>query len=199
MSITTIDRPADNRVAVPTGEPLKGRIAVLTADKVEEVEFFYPYYRFVEAGYDVDVITPSGGPLTGFRGFGIQETVALADVNPADYVMLYVPGGLAPTELRENAIAIDFLSAFAATGKPIGLVCHGPQLLVSAGLAEGRRLTSWYEVSEEIEEAGGTWVDEPVVQDGQFFTARKPGDLPAELHKIMEHLGRRQETGETHV
>ena len=192
MSGTTIDRLVDNRVAVPTGEPVKGRIAVLTADKVEEVEFFYPYYRFTEAGYDVDVITPSGGPLTGYRGFGIQQTVRLADVNPADYVLLYVPGGLAPGELRHNAIALDFLSAFAATGRPIGLVCHGPQMLVSAGLAKGRRLTSWYEVSQEIEEAGGTWVDEPVVRDGQFFTARKPGDLPAELHEIMAHLGQQE-------
>ncbi len=88
MADTTIDRPADNRVAVPTGEPSKGRIAVLTADKVEDVEFFYPYYRFTEAGYGVDVITPSGGVLTGNRGMGIQETVALADVDPADYLML---------------------------------------------------------------------------------------------------------------
>lgn len=194
MADTTIDRPADNRVAVPTGEPSRGRIAVLTADKVEDVEFFYPYYRFTEAGYDVDVITPSGGVLTANRGMGIQETVALADVDPADYLMLYVPGGLAPTELRDNPAALDFVRAFAAADKPVGLVCHGPQMLVSAGLAGGRRLTSWYEVSQEIEAAGGTWINEPVVQDGAFFTARKPGDLPAEMHKIMQHLD--QQTAE---
>ncbi|GAA2972790.1 type 1 glutamine amidotransferase domain-containing protein [Streptomyces enissocaesilis] len=195
MTDTDINRPADNRVALPTGEPSRGRIAVLTADKVEDVEFFYPYYRFVEAGYDVDVITSSGGELTAYRGMSLQETTALADVDPADYLMLYVPGGLAPTELRENPAALDFVRAFALADKPVGLVCHGPQMLVSAGLAEGRRLTSWYEVSSEIEAAGGIWVDEPVVQDGSFFTARKPGDLPAEMHKIMVHLAQRQHAG----
>ncbi len=72
-------------------------------------------------------------------------------------------------------------------------------MLVSAGLARGRRLTSWYEVSQEIEAAGGTWINEPVVQDGPFFTARKPGDLPAEMHKIMEHLDQRQAAGRADV
>ncbi|CAN7383467.1 DJ-1/PfpI family protein [Microbacterium foliorum] len=189
--VTTIDRPADNRVAVPTGEPSKGRIAVLTADKVEEVEFFYPYYRFIEAGYQVDVITPEGGELTGARGLGIQETIPLAEADPADYLMLYVPGGLAPTALREVPEAIDFIRAFAAADKTIGLVCHRPQMLVAAGLADGRRMTSWFDVAPEVEEAGGTWINEHVVQDGQFFTARKPGDLPAELHAIMAHLEKR--------
>lgn len=111
MTEQPIDRPADNRLAVPTGEPSKGRIAVLTADKVEEVEFFYPYYRFTEAGYQVDVITPEGGELTGYRGFGIKETIPLAEADPADYLMLYVPGGLAPTALREVPEAIDFVRA----------------------------------------------------------------------------------------
>lgn len=184
----TPTRPADNRVALPTGVPSRGRIAILTADKVEDVEFFYPYYRFTEAGYDVDVITPTGGELTGYRGMGIQETVALVDVDPADYDLLYIPGGLAPTELRTMPAALDFVRAFAAADKPVGLVCHGPQMLVSAGLAEGRRLTSWYEVRPEVEEAGGIWINEPVVEDGPFITARKPGDLPAELHAIMQRL-----------
>jgi protease I len=184
--------PTDNRVAVPTGEPSRGRIAVLTADKVEEVEFFYPYYRFVEAGYEVDVITPVGGALTGARGFGIQRTAALADADPADYLLLYVPGGLAPTQLKDDPAALDFIRAFAVAHKPISLVCHGPQVLVAAGLVDGRRLTSWHEVGPEIVAAGGTWIDEPVVQDGNVFTARKPGDLPAELHRIMAYLDQQE-------
>jgi len=194
-----VDRPADNRAAVPTGEPSRGRIAILTADKVEEVEFFYPYYRFTEAGYTVDVITPAGGPLTGYRGFGIHETLPLADADPTDYLMLYVPGGLAPGELRTNPSALDFVRAFASAGKTIGMVCHGPQLLVSAGLAADRRLTSWFEVAAEVGAAGGTWVNQAVVQDGQIFTARKPGDLPAEMRAIMNHLDRLAGDGAAHV
>lgn len=111
MAESTPNRPTDNRVALPTGTPSRGRIAVLTADKVEDVEFFYPYYRFTEAGYVVDVITPNGGELTGYRGMGIKETVALADVDPADYDMLYIPGGLAPSELRALPSALDFVRA----------------------------------------------------------------------------------------
>lgn len=196
----TTNRPADNRAAVPTGAPSKGRVALLTADAVEDVEFFYPYYRFTEAGYEVDVITPSGGELTAARGMKLLKTVALADVDPDDYLMLYVPGGHAPLELRTLPAALDFVRAFAAADKPVGLVCHAPQLLVSAGLAEGRRLTSWYEVAAEIEAVGGTWLDEAVVHDGPFFTARKPGDLPAEMRVIIEHLDQRASTsGATRV
>lgn len=191
MADTTTDRPADNRAAVPSGAPPKGRVALLTADAVEDVEFFYPYYRFTEAGYEVDVITPSGGELTAARGMKLLKTVAPADVGPDDYLMLYVPGGHAPLELRTLPAALDFVRAFAAADKPVGLVCHGPQLLVSAGLAKGRRLTSWYEVAAEIESVGGTWLDEAVVHDGPFFTARKPGDLPAEMRVIIEHLDQR--------
>ena len=194
--IDTIERPADNRVAIATGEPSKGRIALLTADNVEEVEFFYPYYRFTEAGYQVDVITPAGGVLTGARGFGIQETIPLADAHPADYLMLYVPGGHAPLTLREIPEALDFIRAFASTDKTIGFVCHGTQMLVAAGLAEGRRLTSWFDVAPEVEAAGGIWINEPVVRDGQFFTARKPGDLPAELHQIIAHLEQQEQAAD---
>lgn len=178
----------DNRVAVPTGEPSRGRIAILTADRVEEVEFFYPYYRFVEAGYTVDVITPSGGPLTGARGFGIQETVPLANARAEDYLMLFVPGGAAPVELRQTPEALQFVRAFFQAGKTVGAVCHGPSVFAAAGLTDGRTLTSWHEVGPMIVDAGGTWVDAPVVVDGDLFTGRKPGDLPAQMHRIMQHL-----------
>lgn len=178
----------DNRVAIRPDIPSRGRVAMLTADGVEEVEFFYPYYRFTEAGYDVDVITPAGGALRGYRDFGLDETTAVSSAHADDYLMLFVPGGLAPLELRQHDAALSFLRAFAARNAPIGFVCHGPQLMVSAGLAEGRRMTSWFGVADEITDAGGEWVNEAVVQDGQVFTARKPGDLPAEMARIIDHL-----------
>jgi protease I len=186
MTDTIINRRTDNRVAVTTGGASK--VASRSADMVEEVEFFYPYYRYTEAGHHVDVITPGGDQLTGPRGFGIQETRVLSDADPADCLMLYVPGGLAPTALREIPEAQDFLRAVSVAGKIIGLVCHGPELLVAAGLAVGRRLASWFDVAPEVESEAGTWINEPVVRDRRFFTARKPGDLPAELHQIMAHL-----------
>lgn len=180
--------PGDHRLAVAPEAPSRGRIAILTADGVEEVEFFYPYYRFTEAGYDVDVITPRGGPLRGYRDFGLDETRAIGDVSADDYLMLFVPGGLAPMELRTHLPSVAFLRAFHEADKPMGLVCHGPQLLISAGLAEGRTMTSWFGVADEITAAGGEWLNRAVVHDRQVFTARKPGDLPAEMAQIIRHL-----------
>lgn len=189
---TIADGPAqptdDNRIPVRPAGPSRGRIAILTADKVEEVEFFYPYYRFVEEGYDVDVFTPAGGVLTGARGFGIQQTLPLADADPDDYVMLYVPGGHAPIELRENQQALEFVRAFGRDRKLIGSVCHGPQVLLSAGVAQGRTMTSWYGVEPEVTGAGGTWLNQAVVEDDLIITARKPGDLPAEMQRIIARL-----------
>ena len=178
----------DNRIALRPDVPTRGRVAVLTADRVEDVEFFYPYYRFVEEGYDVDVLTPSGGPLEGYKGLGLTTTQRLSDADPLAYDLLFVPGGLAPGELRQDPDAISFVQAFAASGRLIGAVCHGPQVLIDAGLVAGRTMTSWYGVAPEVVAAGGTWVDEALVEDGQFVTARKPGDLPVELARLLQRL-----------
>jgi protease I len=182
--------PVDNRAAVPLpGKPL-GRVAILTADRVEDVEFFYPYYRFVEAGYSVDVLTPKGDRLEAYRGTSLTQTMAIADAAPDDYDILYIPGGLAPTELRQLPEAVAFVQRVAENGRLVGAVCHGPQMLVAAGLVMGRHATSWHEVGPEITAAGGQYDDEPVVVDGQFVTSRKPGDLPSQMARIFEMLGR---------
>lgn len=188
MPITHDADVADNRAAIGSGST-RGRVAILTADQVEDVEFFYPYYRFAEAGFDVDVLTPDGSAVTGYKGLSLSAGVSsVADARPDDYDLLFIPGGLAPGEVRRDAGAIRFVQDFAATGRTIGAVCHGPQVLVTAGLVEGRRMTSWKEVADEIRDAGGDYRDEPVVEDGQFITARKPGDMPLELARILERL-----------
>lgn len=181
MPTTTAPHVTDNRAAIRADRPPVGRIAIVTADRVEDVEFFYPYYRFVEAGYDVDVLTPDGGTLRT----GLQR---VADATAEHYDAVFIPGGLAPAEVRTVPEALAFVRDFAATGRLIGSVCHGPQVLASAGLVDGRSLTSWHEVADEVRAAGGTWIDEPVVEDGQFVTARKPGDMPQQLARILERL-----------
>jgi protease I len=148
VTTTTDFAVADNRAAIRSTTRPSGRIAILTGDRVEDVEFFYPYYRFTEAGYDVDVLTP-----------------------------------------------LAFVSDFAATGRLVGAVCHGPQVLISAGLADGRRMTSWRDVAPEVRAAGAEYVDEPVVEDGQFITARKPGDMPLELARFLERLAAEKNEG----
>ncbi|SMH44259.1 protease I [Rathayibacter oskolensis] len=189
MPTTTDTHVPDNRAAIRSTATPIGRIAILTADRVEDVEFFYPYYRFTEAGYDVDVLTPSGAEVTGYKGLALRTGLqSVSGADASDYDALFIPGGLAPSELRLLPAALEFVTAFAATGRPIGAVCHGPQILVSAGLVEGRRLTSWKDVAPEVRAAGAEYIDEPVVEDGPFITARKPGDMPLQLARFLERV-----------
>jgi protease I len=199
MTTTTDIGVLDNRAAIRSASRPRGRIAILTADLVEDVEFFYPYYRFTEAGYEVDVLTPGGTEVNGYKGLALHTGVqSIEGADADDYDALFIPGGLAPSELRDLPEALAFTSAFAETGRLIGAVCHGPQVLISAGLVEGRRMTSWRDVAPEVRAAGGLYVDEPVVEDGQFVTARKPGDMPLELARFMERLAGQKASGASH-
>lgn len=181
----------------PTPERLKKnqKVLILTGDKVEDMEFFYPYYRLTEEGYTVDVATIDGGTFEGKHSLGLTNAKAITDIRPNDYALLYLPGGKAPATLRENEDVLSFVRQFAATGKPIAAICHGPQILVSADLVRGKQMAAFPEVGKEIEQAGGTFVDEALVEDGQFITGRVPGDLPRHLYGTLQVLqGKASET-----
>ncbi len=183
------EKPYDTFV-VSNPQPTKGQaVLILTADDVQDLEFFYPYYRLVEAGYRVDVVTPKGGEFKGKMGMGLKETKAIRDVSPSQYQLLYIPGGKAPAELKKNEDALSLTKAFAVAGKPIAAICHGPQVLAAAGLVQGKRIAAWPEVEVEVRAAGGHYVNEPTVVDGQFITARWPGDLPSHLAAVLKALG----------
>lgn len=184
----------DTYKAAPTPQRLKKntRIAIVTADKTQDLEFFYPYYRLIEEGYEVDVITPKGGSFEGKQGMGLKQTHPIEACRPENYELLYIPGGKAPSELRKNEEVLQFVKEFAASGKPIAAICHGPQVLISAGLVRGKRMACWPEVQKELEEAGGIFVDEALVEDGQFITARQPGDLPRHLCGVLDSLQGRE-------
>lgn len=185
------DSEKDTYKPAPIPDRLKKgqKIAILTADKTEDLECFYPFYRFNEEGYEVDMITPKGGSFEAKHGIGLKQTKSLDQVNPSDYVLLYIPGGKAPQELRKNEQAISFVREFALSGKPIAAICHGPQVLIDAGLLSGKRIAGWPEIQKELEEAGATFVDEALVEDGQFITGRKPGDLHRHMYGVMQRLG----------
>jgi len=184
------DGTKDTYKAAPTPERLRKntRIAIITADNTQDLEFFYPYYRLSEEGYDIDVITPKGGEFKGKHGMGLKETKSIGEVQPDAYALLYIPGGKAPAELRKNDEVIAFVRNFAGTNKPIAAICHGPQILITAGLVRGKRMACWPEVKEELEAAGGIFVDEALVEDGQFITGRQPGDLPRHLWGVLDYL-----------
>ncbi len=182
--------PADTMVAVPIPERLQRneKILIITADKTEDQEFFYPYYRLTEAGYTVEVATPNGGEFKAKNGAGLKETKAIGDVQADDYVLLYIPGGKAPLELRENQQVLNFVKTFAQSGKPIAAICHGPQVLAAADLIAGKRIAAWPEIENEITAAGAIFVNEALIEDGQFITARMPGDLHRHLFGVINVL-----------
>jgi protease I len=193
MNIFNLMNQKDNNLAAPIPERLRKneKAIIITADNVEDLEFFYPYYRLSEAGYEVDIVSPSGGNIKGKHGYEIKNTKNIKAVKASDYILLEIPGGKAPEELRKDMDVIAFVRDFAATGKPIAAICHGPQVLASAGVIKGIRMTCWPEIKDEISDAGAIYADEALVESGQFISSRKPGDLPRYMDGIMNTLKER--------
>lgn len=184
------DIPEDIFVASPLQASDNSRkIAILTADGTEDQEFFYPYYRMIEAGFAVDVFTPDGGEFKGKNGAGLKETTAVSDADPSEYALLYIPGGKAPEALKKEEDAVSLVQEFCETGKPVAAICHGPQLLAKANVINGKQIAAWPECQDELEEAGAEYCNEACVKDGQFITGRWPADLPhftAEMLRSMQ-------------
>ncbi len=169
------------------------KIALLVEDEFEQVEFTEPKKALEEAGYTVDVVADKG-EVQGLNhiepGDKFAVTRALGNVSPADYDAVVIPGGtLNSDKLRMNEKARVFVNGMNDEGKIIAAICHGPWLLVSSGLVEGKKLTSYFTVQDDIRNAGGEWVDEEVVIDGNIITSRNPDDIPAFNKAILEKLG----------
>jgi len=170
---------------------LKGKkIAVLVSSGVQDVELTKPVEILRDRGAEVTVIVPTEEELKQgiktLRGSVEKADASLSEVNAYDFDALYIPGGASPDHLRMAEGAVDFVKAFA--DRPIFALCHGPQLLVSAGLVKGRTITSWPSLEVDLENAGAHWVDQEVVQDGNIITSRKPDDIPAFTRRIEQYL-----------
>jgi protease I len=169
------------------------KIAILATDGVEQVELVEPRKALEEAGATTELISLESGQILGFDGldhgdrFDVDRTVA--DASVADYDALLIPGGVANGDfLRADAGACAFTAAFAKAKKPIASICHGPWVLVETGIVKGRTLTSFPALRTDIENAGGTWVDEEVHVDSGLTTSRNPGDIPAFNAKMIEEF-----------
>jgi protease I len=170
------------------------RIAVLVANEgVEQVELTEPVKALREAGAEVELIAPEDGEIQAFNHldkgdtFDVDRTVEESAAD--EYHALVLPGGVAnPDQLRTIDAAVEFARDFFEQGKPVGAICHAPWTLVEAGVVDGRTLTSWPSLRTDIENAGGTWVDEEVRVDRGLVTSRKPDDLPAFNAKIIEEF-----------
>ena len=164
----------------------KNSVLIMTANKTEDLEFFYPYYRFIEAGFKVDVVTPDGGEFKGKQGLGLQETGKIKDVKPENYALFISRAAKLPPNSKR--IVMQSTRIFAASHKPIAAICHGPQMLAAAHVIEGRKIAAWPDVKDEVEAAGAAYANEETVVDGQFITARWPGDLPRHLAITLKEL-----------
>lgn len=166
------------------------RIAIIVGEGYEDSEFNVPLERLRAAGHTLDVIGSSAGEtVRGKRGDSetrIQVSTAQAD--PVDYDALVIPGGFGPDRLRLDAHAVDFVRRFFDSGKPVAAICHGPQLLIEADRVRGLTLTSWPSVRSDLINAGARWVDEPLVEDGNLITSRKPDDLDVFCSAVLGRL-----------
>jgi protease I len=166
------------------------RIAILAEEDFEDSELIEPMRSMKNAGAKV-VIVGSGSRETykGKRGNATIRVDATADsVKAEDFDAVIVPGGYAPDKMRLHPSMVNLVRKADELGKVVAAICHGPQLLISAGIVKGRRLTSWPSVALDLRNAGAEWVDAPVVQDGNLITSRKPADLPRFNKAIIEAL-----------
>ena len=169
------------------------RVAVLAADGFEKVELTIPVMAMKAAGAMVEIVSLRPGRI---RGVNLHEPAGrvrvnrtLASAHPMDYDALLVPGGfINPDLLRQSAEAREFVRAFDSSDKPIASLCHGPWLLASAGMLPGRTLTSWPGIRDDMVNAGATWLDEPIVSDGNLITSRGPQDLVPFVKGLIAHF-----------
>ena len=167
------------------------RAVILTANEFEDMEVFFPYFRLLEEGVEVDAAAPQTGVIHGEHGYSLTIAKTIDEVDPDKYDLLVVPGGSpdgAPATVRKVKKAQEIAKSFFAKNKPVASICHGPWLLVSADLVRGRHLTSyWHDgVPEEIQAAGGIYEDKDVVVDGNLVTSRWPMDLPAFVREMIK-------------
>jgi len=161
---------------------------ILSANNFEDSELLVPLYRLQEAGYAVVVAAPTPGSITGKRSYEVKVDKTFAEIAPAEYAVLILPGGKAPAEIRDLPAVQAIVRAFFSAGKPVGAICHGPQVLAAAGLLAGRRATCYHTVAVELRDAGADYLDQEVVVDDQLVTSRQPSDLPAFMRELMRLL-----------
>ena len=161
---------------------------ILVADGFEDLELFCPWYRLQEEGVEVTLASPTGHDVTGKHGYRVETDMPIREVNPAEYDLLVIPGGAAPQVLRLREEAVDIARTFADEDRPIAAICHGPQLLISAGVLNGRTVTCAPSIRDDVRAAGANYRDEAVVVDGSLLTSRGPDDLPQFCHQLVTLL-----------
>lgn len=165
------------------------RVAMVLAKNFEDSEAFEPKQHLERLGAEVVTVGVERGSVEGKKGGALTVEQTFADVSPDEFDMLVIPGGGAPENLRIVDEAVAFTRRFVQSGKPVGSICHGPQLLISAKVVERRTLTSVNKIRDDLINAGANYVDEPLVIDGNLITSRVPGDLPRFNDALSQAVG----------
>ena len=179
------------------GEKLDGkRVAILATDGVEEVELVEPRKALDAAGARTSLVSPKPDTIKAWQhdhwGGELRVDVPLERAKADDYDALLLPGGVMnPDKLRENERAVQFVKSFFQAGKPVAAICHGPSVLINANVLRGKTLTCWPSIAVDVKNAGGRYVDRPIVEDGNLITSRKVDDLPVFNDAIIRQLGSR--------
>ena len=170
------------------------KVAILVADGFEQVEMTKPREALDAAGAETKIVSLKSDQIQGMnhmeKGAKFDVDLTLDDARPEEFDAIMIPGGLYnPDALRSNEGALDFARQFFKAGKPVAAICHGPQVLISADLVRGRKMTSWPAIKVDMRNAGARWVDEEVVVDNGLVSSRKPDDIPAFNNKMIEEFG----------
>jgi protease I len=169
------------------------RIAIIATDMVEQVELVEPRKALEKAGAATELISMKPGEIQGFNHYDKADKHKVdktsEEVDASDYDGLLIPGGVGnPDTMRTDENLVQFTRAFFEQGKPVAAICHGPWMLVEAGIVRDRTVTSWPSLQTDVRNAGGNWVDKEVVVDEGLVTSRKPDDIPAFNAKMIEEF-----------
>ena len=167
------------------------RVAILVDEQYQDLEVWYPFYRLREAGVRVMLVGTSAAiDYRGRYGYPARVEKRVEEVQARLFDGILVPGGFAPDFMRRNPKSVEFVRAAHDAGKVIASICHGPWVLISAGIVRGRRMTCFSAIKDDVVNAGAAYTDEAVVIDGNIITSRKPDDLPEFCLRLIEALAR---------
>jgi protease I len=172
---------------------LNGKKAIILVENLyNDLEFWYPYYRLKEEGVEMTVVGPHAGTeYTGKSGLKARADKGMKEVTKeaaAAYHALIIPGGYAPDHMRRHPAMVDLVRIFHQAGKPVAAICHAGWMLASADILQGKRVTAFFAIRDDLVHAGAFYVDEEVVEDGNLITSRKPDDLPAFMRAIIRKM-----------
>lgn len=170
---------------------LKGKKILMFVEKMyEDLEFWYPYLRMKEEGAEVTVAAPKAEEYKGKHGLSIKADKAISGIKTETFDALIIPGGYSPDHMRREPKMVDAVRKMNGSGKLIAAVCHAPWMLASADIINGKKITSFFSIKDDLIHAGAKWEDKEVVVDGNIITSRNPNDLPVFCRTIIEKLAK---------